>query len=570
MAHPYTSPSQVVAVLASGLLLAVSGLVVYLHNGGAAAGQGGGIALSPSLPTPDAGPYTMAVGGESELRDAISAFASSAGEQVVFIDDPRAADISLEWSAGGSDPQLQITREALALSVPMADPVFSLTEDEFRRVVTDDVDDWSDVGGGEGRIELTLAAGGAAAIHGFPTAVDAGNRVDAVFSLHEGMATDRRAVRVDGVAPGQEGYSFPVSMTLAVHSQRAQELALEMAEALRAATGEPSLTLAAVGDLMMANVISSNMEALGPDQPFELMAPYLRQADITFGNLECALTERGEAAPKNYTFRSPPHLAGSLVNAGFDVLSVASNHTMDYGPVGLADTLQTLDDLGIPYSGAGANETQARAPAVLEANGLRVGFLSYVNVGQEIRSGYVNETAAAGPDRPGVAWARPDDVEADVNALRDDVDVVVVSMHIGTEGSFELREWQTETAHAAIDAGADLVLGHHAHVLQRVEHYGGGVIIFGLGNFVFDVGIPDRNNTRSVVSYFELTADGVRGYDFVPARIDVRQNRPRPLLDASGVPHLHHLLGLDELPPDPVPSPTPTPTPSVTPTATPG
>jgi poly-gamma-glutamate synthesis protein (capsule biosynthesis protein) len=97
------------------------------------------------------------------------------------------------------------------------------------------------------------------------------------------------------------------------------------------------------------------------------------------------------------------------------------------------------------------------------------------------------------------------------------------------------------------------VLGHHAHVLQRIEHYGDGVIIFGLGNFVFDVANPGRNNTRSVIAYFELTREGVTGYDFVPALIDVAENRPRPVVDGSGTPILTHILGLTELPPDPEP-----------------
>jgi poly-gamma-glutamate synthesis protein (capsule biosynthesis protein) len=344
-----------------------------------------------------------------------------------------------------------------------------------------------------------------------------------------------------------------------------------------AAADEPSVTLAAVGDLMLANVIARNMAAEGVDQPFAEVAPFLQQADITFGNLEGTFTERGVARPKNYTFRTPQSLAGGLLNAGFDILSLGNNHTMDFGPEGLQDTMNTLNFLGIPHAGAGNNKAEAHAPAILEANGLRVGFLSYVNVGQEIGSGYVNETAAAGADSPGVAWSRPGDVAADVAALRPQVDVVVVSMHIGIEGAFALREWQLETARAAIDAGAALVLGHHAHVLQRIEHYGEGVIIYGLGNFVFDVANPGLNNTRSVIAYFELTKGGVSGYDFVPAVINVFENRPEPVLDASGLPILLHILGLQELPADPqLPSgrgadgeESAEPTPEATPTATP-
>ncbi|HEX5938961.1 MAG TPA: CapA family protein, partial [Dehalococcoidia bacterium] len=399
-----------------------------------------------------------------------------------------------------------------------------------------------------------FAAGPIASVLDLPADVTgAPEGTNTALEVYGGLTSERRALRIGGKAPGTADYPFRASSAVVATNAAAQEVAVELAGALRQPLGEPSVRLAAVGDIMLANVISSNMAAQGVDQPFELVAPYLQQADITFGNLEGTFTDRGVAQPKNFTFRTPPELSGGLVNAGFDILSVANNHTMDFGPEGLEDTLATLDFIGIARQGAGANEAEARAPVVLEANGLRVGFLSYVNVGQEMRSNYVNQVAEADEDSPGVAWARPENVSADVAALEPQVDVVVVSMHIGIEGSFNLRDWQYDTAYAAIDAGADLVLGHHAHVLQRIEHYGDGVIIFGLGNFVFDVANPGRNNTRSVIAYFELTRDGVSGYDFIPALIDVAENRPRPILDGSGTPILTHLLGITELPADPTP-----------------
>ncbi|MEX2237654.1 MAG: CapA family protein [Dehalococcoidia bacterium] len=504
-----------------------------------------GIALT-AVPEPVS--YSLQIPAAFEgYRIVAERFAATSDPELIPTSQP--GDLSLTWVASGASPQYEFGAEQLVISVPFTTPVFNLTAADFERVLRGEVSNWSEVGGGDYAIALDLAAGESAGGLGFPTeVVESGSTDAARFEIYEGLSTSRRALRVDGTAPGRPEYPYNVSRALVVNNAEAAPLAVGLVEALRVATEpEPSVTIAAVGDLMLANVVATNMQNLGVDQPFELVSPYLQQADITFGNLEGTLTDRGVARPKNYRFRTPPSLAGGLLNAGFDIISVANNHTMDYGPDGLTDTLGTLDYLGIPRVGAGLNEAEARAPVILEVNGLRIGFLAYVNVGQEVKSDYVNEIAAAGENSPGVAWARPENVSADVAALNPQVDLVVVSMHIGIENSFSIREWQTETAFAAIDAGAELVLGHHAHVLQRLETYGEGVIIWGLGNFIFDLSRPG-NKTLTAIAYFELTRDGVTGYDFLPAEINVVEHRPRPILDASGLRLVTHLLGFTELP----------------------
>jgi poly-gamma-glutamate capsule biosynthesis protein CapA/YwtB (metallophosphatase superfamily) len=570
----FLSLRTLAAILLPTALLGSAGVLAYLNATDdvevEAARSTPGIALDQ--PTT----YSLAIeAGFIDYSAAVEQFSQGAQDVVIGSGD---TDLAVEWVEAGTSPETELTTSDLVLTVPIDAPVFNLSAEEFQQVVNGEIDNWAEVGGLDEPISLALAAGPIAEPLGLPSDLSGPPEPSStILEPYGGLSTERRALRVDGKAPGTADYPFRVSAAVVARRPRAEALAPDLAEALRQATpAEPSVRLAAVGDIMLANVIEQNMAAQGVDQPFELVAPYLQQADMTFGNLEGTLTERGSPRPKNYTFRTPPSLAGGLVNAGFDILSVANNHTMDFGPEGLEDTLATLDYLGIKRQGAGANEAEARTPVILEANGLKIGFLSYVNVGQEVRSNYVNETAAADADSPGVAWAYPEDVSADVAALKAQVDLVVVSVHIGIEGSFVLRDWQTDTAHAAIDAGAALVLGHHAHVLQRIEHYGDGVIIFGLGNFVFDVANPGRNNTRSVIAYFELTRAGVVGYDFVPALIDVGENRPRPILDGSGTPILTHILGLTELPPDPTPpepdseepedetneEPTPQPTPT--------
>jgi len=195
---------------------------------------------------------------------------------------------------------------------------------------------------------------------------------------------------------------------------------------------------------------------------------------------------------------------------------------MDYGNVGLEDTLTALDDAGVPYSGAGADATEARKPALLEVNGLRIAFLSYNGVG---------EATFAGASSPGVARADVVWVRQDVASALTLADIVIVSLHDGTEYQDAPTATQRAFAQAAIDAGAALVLGSHAHVFQGWQSYGDGVIVWGLGNFVFDLDFDDLATLgprpfQTAIMRFELTKDGVQSVEAVPVYIDPAENRP--------------------------------------------
>src|SRR3990172_2870300 len=218
-----------------------------------------------------------------------------------------------------------------------------------------------------------------------------------------------------------------------------------------AATATPQatgrVTLNAVGDLMLARDIVTLMDEHGWGYPFAAVRELLADADITIANLEGTFTERGEAASKLYTFRTPPRHAPGIAEAGIDVVSLGNNHTLDFGAAGLGDTLTALDAAGGRYGGAAA--------------------------------------------RP--AAGRP----------------------------------------AAVDAGAALVLGHHAHVLQGWERIGGALIVYGLGNFVFDLDRDDLATLgprpfQTVVLRVDLTREGVQGVTARPVFIDPDEDRPRP------------------------------------------
>ena len=281
------------------------------------------------------------------------------------------------------------------------------------------------------------------------------------------------------------------------------------------------VTLNAVGDLMLERDIITMMDENGSAHPFAAVAGVLGDADITIANMEGTFTERGTQATKLYTFRTPPRHAVSLAQAGIDVVALGNNHAMDYGAVGLEDTLAALEDAGVAYSGAGVNATEARKPALLEANGLRLVFLSYNGVGEATFAG-----ASPGVARADVAWVRQDVASALTVA-----DLVIVSLHDGTEYQDAPTGAQRAFAQAAIDAGAALVLGSHAHVFQGWQSYGDGVIVWGLGNFVFDLDFDDLATLgprpfQTAIMRFELTKDGVQSVAAVPVYIDPAQNRP--------------------------------------------
>jgi poly-gamma-glutamate synthesis protein (capsule biosynthesis protein) len=291
-------------------------------------------------------------------------------------------------------------------------------------------------------------------------------------------------------------------------------------------TVEPVVHLAAGGDLMLARTIGDKLVAQGPDIVFAGVQSTLAQADLFVANLECVIAadDLGTPALKSYTFRAPPLAANALAAGGIDLVTLANNHSLDYGIDALADELPHLRALGIETVGAGADDQAARAPVILERNGLKVAFLGYVDVPVEGRTGFDTRSWEAGPASPGLAWAVPANMQFDIASARLKADVVVVMLHFGLEGNSEFTDSQQALAHLAIDSGASLVLGAHSHVLQPVELYNGGLIAYSLGNLVFDGFAPPA--TSSAIFTATLTRAGVTDYAFVPVMVD--HGLPRP------------------------------------------
>jgi Bacterial capsule synthesis protein PGA_cap len=241
-----------------------------------------------------------------------------------------------------------------------------------------------------------------------------------------------------------------------------------------------------------------------PDSFFEPSRALLTGADLVVGQVEVPHTSRG--VPSSVDIPAPPadpaHLA-ALARAGIGVATLAGNHLFDSGPAGVEDTIAELRRLGIATAGAGMNIDEARAPAIVEAGGRRVGVLSYNCVGpRESRATSRKAGCApldvlthyeldyAGPGGPPriYTFVTPESSEvlrADVLALREAVDVVVVAFHKGIgHVPVAVPAYERELARTAIDCGADIVVGHHAHILRGIELYRGKPVFHGLGNFV--------------------------------------------------------------------------------------
>jgi len=220
------------------------------------------------------------------------------------------------------------------------------------------------------------------------------------------------------------------------------------------------------------------MRSHGPTFALRQIATTLRQGDIVFGNCEGVLSDIGldESNIDTMEFRGLPAFAKALADSGFTTINIANNHVGEYGPQVMHDTIRNLEKAGIDVVGL-RGKTQTAKPLVREVKGLRIGWLAYTWI--------VSKNMAE--DQRALSWAKGDEIPREVALLRDKVDFLIVSAHWGREFVAVPSQNVINHAHAIAEAGADLVLGHHPHVLQGWETVGGKcVIVYSLGNFVFD------------------------------------------------------------------------------------
>jgi len=237
----------------------------------------------------------------------------------------------------------------------------------------------------------------------------------------------------------------------------------------------------AAGDVLLDRGIRRAIDSKGTDWPLRQVAGLIQKSDLAMFNLESSLSSEWHPGTGKYRFRGEPEFLKGISKAGFNVAVVANNHTCDFGPEGFEETLSAIDRASMKYAGVTGR------PLFINKKGVRIAVLAYTDV--------LNSTPSL-CDK--LSLADPSAVKTDIESIRDLVDVVIVSFHWGRELEERSDERQRILAHAAIDAGAALVIGHHPHVLQEVERYKDGLIVYSLGNFLFD----NRSDVQSKAAIF--------------------------------------------------------------------
>ncbi|MCD6312034.1 MAG: CapA family protein [Elusimicrobia bacterium] len=282
------------------------------------------------------------------------------------------------------------------------------------------------------------------------------------------------------------------------------------------------ISIIAVGDIMLGRHIAKDMKKAGKgySHPYKLMKKMISSADIAFANLECPVSAKGATTGKKYSFCAGTRSLEGLLYAGFDVLSLANNHIMDYGPAAFSETLKLLKKNKITVVGAGNNSKEAKRPGLFKFGNTRIAFLAYDCT---FRWSFATDKKA------GTAPGRIKEIQQTISEVKKVSDIIIVSFHWGNEYAGKASKYQKNLAHKTIDAGADIIIGHHAHVIQEIELYKEKPIIYGLGNFIFDQAFGDTGKGLAVK--FIIRHNKLNKVVCVPITRNYDKYYPRPADD---------------------------------------
>ena len=296
-----------------------------------------------------------------------------------------------------------------------------------------------------------------------------------------------------------------------------------------ASNQESTLRVMFGGDVMLGRIVNQAILRYGPDYPLGPVAQLMRSPDLTIVNLECAITSSTAIWPgalKAFYFGAPPQAIDALTGAGIDMVSLANNHTLDFGVHSLRETLHHLRRHGIRYAGAGVDSAAASTPAIMDCGGIKFGMAAFCNHQADF---------AAQADRPGIAYLDFDDEFAAVAVLRRAlealrhaaVDWPILSLHWGPNMVFRPSIKFRRLAHAAINMGWKILFGHSAHVFQGIEIYRGCPIIYAAGDLVDDYYVdPEFRNDHQLLFEMELTRSALRRIFLHPVFIEDCRTQP--------------------------------------------
>jgi poly-gamma-glutamate capsule biosynthesis protein CapA/YwtB (metallophosphatase superfamily) len=281
------------------------------------------------------------------------------------------------------------------------------------------------------------------------------------------------------------------------------------------------MKLALVGDVMLGRLVNQALRRKAPVFPWGDTLPILESADWRACNLECVISDRKPSIlpGKVFHFRSDARNIAVLTAARIDAVSLANNHTLDYGEEALADMLELLDQAGVGHSGAGRNFAEAMRPAVSRVGGLRIGMLACT----DNEPGWAARPASAGlfyvP--AGAADERTGPLLESVRRARSQVDLLIVSLHWGPNWGTAPPPTHVRLAKRLIEAGADVVFGHSGHVVRAIEIYRGKPIIYCAGNFIDDYAVDEiERNDQSFIFVLEIEQERIARVRLYPTVID--------------------------------------------------
>ncbi len=293
-------------------------------------------------------------------------------------------------------------------------------------------------------------------------------------------------------------------------------------------------TLIAVGDIMPGRTVE--MKILKYDDwlyPFRETYQITTLGNIVFGNLESPLIEGIPTPNGSMVFRADPKIITGLKYSGFNVMSLANNHIKNQGSAGIANTTKELALADINFTGAGQDIKEALKPIIISHENITFGFLAFLD------SSFVPSSYGADLNNSGSPFMDISVLEDNIKSLKDQVDVVIISMHAGTEYADRPNQKQIDFAHAAIDAGANLVIGHHPHVVQPIEYYNDGLILYSLGNFIFDQMWSEETREGAIA---EITFENKKiiNLELTPIKI-FDYSQPRTLNENEGASILERM-----------------------------
>jgi poly-gamma-glutamate capsule biosynthesis protein CapA/YwtB (metallophosphatase superfamily) len=301
---------------------------------------------------------------------------------------------------------------------------------------------------------------------------------------------------------------------------------------------ENQISITAVGDVMLGRAFSERFDELAD----KWLPPQIRsqlQAHIVFCNLECPLSDVHTPAPGKIGLHAKEKSIRAIKHGNFNVVSLANNHMMDFGLNGLSRTLKLLDENDIKHAGAGMTLDESRKPAIIKVGNITVGILAYISpfyFGETIKIATVNS--------PGLAPFDIAMVKEDINSMKKECDIVMVSVHWGIENTYYVPPRNIKAAQEVLSAGADIILGHHPHVIQGYEMHKGKIVLYSLGNFLFpalsDKSHWEKRHRTSLIFKCVMAKSGrLIDYGFIPI---LQEGENNPILTIPGQDYSDEVL----------------------------